>query len=105
MPTFIPNRSLLNAKFEGYKLDPVAQNDVVSRYKLNFKLTQATMPTSGSPLTMQEVQSRITHNHLVVSSQSGRAIYVDAELRVIVIDLDVVSRASFGSFPVNSIEP
>jgi hypothetical protein len=98
MPSFTPNRSLLNTKFEGYRLEPIAQEDVVTRHDLQFKISQATVSTgrsARSPLSMQEVQSRITHNHLVVSSaltgQGGRALYVDAELRVVVMDVDLVS--------------
>jgi len=97
MPSFTPDRSLLNPKFEGYRLDPIAQEDVVARYVLQFNLSQATVSTSAvgrSPLSMQEVHSRITHNHLAVSPNStpqcGRALYVDAELRVVVIDVDLV---------------
>ncbi|KZP33603.1 hypothetical protein FIBSPDRAFT_1036140 [Athelia psychrophila] len=39
-------------------------------------------------MSMQEVQSRITHNHLAMASQERRALYIDAELRVILIDID-----------------
>lgn len=86
---FKPNRSLLNPKFEGYKLDPIHQEDVTSRYDLQNKPTQATV-SGKSPLTFEEVQSRITHNHLAVS-ENGRALYIDAELNVVVIDIDLVS--------------
>lgn len=91
MPAFTPNRSLLNPKFEGYRLNPVSQEDVVTRNDLEFKLTQATMSTSRSPLSMQEVQSRITHNHLAIATEGGRALYIDSEFRVIVVNIDPVS--------------
>jgi hypothetical protein len=91
MPAFTPDRSLLNPKFEGYRLNPVSQEDAVTRHELDFKLTQATVSAGRSPLSMQEVQSRITHNHLAVATESGRALYIDSELRVIVVDIDSVS--------------
>lgn len=91
MPIFTPTRSLLNPKFEGYRLDAEAQEDVVTRHELEFKLTQATVSSGRSPLSMQEVQSRITHNHLALLSEKGRALYVDAEFRVVVLDIDKVS--------------
>jgi hypothetical protein len=117
MPSFTPNRSLLNPKFEGYRLDPIIQEDVVTRHDLQFKLSQARV-SGRSPLSMQEVQSRITHNHLAISPNSlntdgnghGRALYVDAELKVIVVDVDLVSSPSdnflamFFSFDVQIIK-
>jgi hypothetical protein len=98
MPSFTPNRSLLNPKFEGYRLDPIVQEGSVTRHDLQFKLSQATV-SARSPLSMQEVQSRITHNHLAVApcldgNANRRALYVDAELRVIVVDVDSVSQLS-----------
>jgi hypothetical protein len=87
---FAVTRTLLNPKFEGYKLDLVSQEDAVARYQLEYEPTQATV-SSRSTFSFQEVQSRITHNHLAVCSESGRAIYVDANARVIAIDIDAVS--------------
>ncbi|KAF9568790.1 hypothetical protein CPC08DRAFT_355110 [Agrocybe pediades] len=84
MDSFRPNRSLLNAKFEGYKLDPIRQEDVVDRYKLSRKPTQATA-SSKIPLSFQEMRSRISHNHLTVDSTAGRAIYVDENYAVCMI--------------------
>lgn len=91
MPLFSPNRSLLNPKFEGYKLDPISQEDAVIRHELPYKISQSTVSVDRSPMSMQEVQSRITHNHLAMASQERRALYIDAELRVILIDIDEVS--------------
>ncbi|KAF7978515.1 hypothetical protein HWV62_45683 [Athelia sp. TMB] len=88
MPLFSPNRSLLNPKFEGYKLDPLSQEDVVLRHELPFKITQSTVSARRSPISMQEVQSRITHNHLTIAGQGNRALYIDAEFRVVLIDID-----------------
>ena len=87
---FAPIRNLLNPKFEGYKLDWISRDDVVARYPLDYKPTQATV-SGSSTFSFQEVQSRITHNHLAVSGETGRAIYVDSDARVIAIDIDAVS--------------
>jgi|ERR1700722_13019804 len=88
MESFRPDRSLLNPKFEGYKLDPIPQENAVLRYELQYKPTQSTS-LSQSPLSFEEVRSRITHNHLCISSNGERALYVDADYNVIVIDVKV----------------
>lgn len=88
---FTMERSLLNAKFEGYKLDAIDQDKSVARYNLQYTLSQATVSTH-SPLSFHEVQSRITHNHISVAPNSSRAVYVDAQYRVILVELDLVGR-------------
>jgi hypothetical protein len=96
MDPFIPNHSFLNPKFEGYKFDPVSQEDSVICYDLEHRPTQiAISGTEESPLSFHEVQSRITHNHLAVTPEGGRAVYIDAEYKVIIIDVDLVSVAHF----------
>lgn len=87
---FRVDRSLLNPKFEGYKLSILPQEEAVSQFPLVNRPTQ--VATSGKvPLAFQEVQSRITHNHLVVHNGSGRAVYIDAEYSIILVELDWVS--------------
>lgn len=93
MTDFTPTHSLLNPKFEGYKLFLLDQDDVVRRYDLPYKTTQASSH-GKSPLTFQEVQSRITHNHFVPSATKGRGIYVDTNHQVIVIDVGDVRHCS-----------
>lgn len=93
MTDFTPTRSLLNPKFEGYKLLLLDQDDVVRRYDLPYKITQASSH-GKSPLTFQEVQSRITHNHFVPSAIKGRGIYVDTNHQVIVVDVGDVRHCS-----------
>lgn len=90
MPTFTPDRSLLNPKFDGYKFSPLGYDEVTSHYPLEHKLSQ-TNASGRAPLSFQEVQSRVLHNHLTICSQSKRAVYVDAELRIVGVDLDEVS--------------
>ena len=89
MATFEPDKALLNAKFEGYKLDAIDQDTVLSRFRLEHPLTQSSA-AGKSPLTFQEVQSRIRHNHLAVSPD-GSAVYIDSELRVVRIAVNDVS--------------
>ena len=95
MTDFTPTRSLLNPKFEGYKLLLLDQAVVVHRYDLPYKTTQASS-YGKVPLTFEEVQSRITHNHFVLSPVRGRGLYVDANHQVIVVDVGDV-RQSFSS--------
>ncbi|KAG6841988.1 hypothetical protein C0991_004479 [Blastosporella zonata] len=90
MDVFKPNRTLLNPKFEGYKLDPVLQEELVARFPLQFKPTQATV-SGKSPLSFQEVQSRITHNHLTICAESGSALYVDSSFNVILVNIDAAT--------------
>ncbi|KAI9058335.1 hypothetical protein FKP32DRAFT_1597420 [Trametes sanguinea] len=87
MPTFTPDRSLLNPKFDGYKFSPLEYDEVTAHYPLEHKLSQTNV-SGRAPLSFQEVQSRVLHNHIAICSQTRRAVYVDAELRVIGIDLD-----------------
>lgn len=89
---FHPDKSLLNPKFEGYKLH-LSQETSVLQFPLISRSTQ--VATSGKvPFVFQEVQSRITHNHLVVHGESGRAVYVDTEYHVIFVDLGQVNNYS-----------
>jgi len=91
------DRVLLNPKFEGYKFNPLPQDDLTCRYGLQYKPSQTSTSASRStqPMSFQEVQSRITHNHLTVRPESALGVYVDVEHRVIGVTVDPVSeRAS-----------
>ena len=91
---FKPNDSLLNPKFESYKFNPLHQDDLTRRYGLKYKPSQTNTSTSRStqPMSFQEVQSRITHNHLTVGpNPAAFGVYVDAEHRVIGVTIDPVS--------------
>ncbi|KAF7291549.1 CS domain-containing protein [Mycena chlorophos] len=79
---FAVNRSLVNPQFEGYKLD-VSDAHSVDRHGLQYPISQSTV---ASPLSFEEVHSRITHNHLAVLG--SRLVYVDAHFRVIFVQLD-----------------
>lgn len=94
MEDFPVNKSLLNPKFDGYKLELIPQDQAVLRYKLSRKPTQATA-SGKAPLSFQEMRSRISHNHLTVDSNTANAIYVDEELNVCLIGVQPVSEVSF----------
>ena len=85
---FTPDRSLLNSKFDGYKLDPLDQEDVVLRFPLPHKLSQIAQ-FSKTPLSFQEMQSRIRHNHLAIGP-AGNAVFISSDLQVIEFELDDV---------------
>ncbi|KAF5369377.1 hypothetical protein D9758_002672 [Tetrapyrgos nigripes] len=85
MDIFTVNRKLLNSNFEGYKLDLVDQDQVISRFPLELGASQSTI-SSRTLLSFQEVQSKISHNHLAVSPENY-AIYVDEAYRVIQISI------------------
>jgi len=93
MSSFTANRSLLNPKFEGYKLELIPQERAVSRFKLSRKPTQATASIKV-PLSFQEMRSRISHNHLTVDSESGQIIYVDEEYNVCLIGVPMTRVSS-----------
>ncbi|KDQ62416.1 hypothetical protein JAAARDRAFT_459575 [Jaapia argillacea MUCL 33604] len=88
MSTFVRNKALVNAKFEGYRLDALSQDDVVRRYNLEYRPTQAAV-SGRTFLSFEEVQSRIRHNHLAVGG--GTAVYIDDGLRVILVQIDTTS--------------
>ena len=88
-----PNRALLNPRFDGYKFSPLEHEEVISHNPLEHRLSQTNV-SGRAPLSFEEVQSRVTHNHLAICAQTRRAAYVDAELRVIGIDVDEVSELS-----------
>ncbi|KAJ7095886.1 hypothetical protein B0H15DRAFT_946432 [Mycena belliarum] len=88
--SFATNRNLFNPKFEGYKLDAVSQEHSVARHNLQYTLTQATASTQ-SPLSFEEVHSRITHNHIAVAPHGSSAVYIDEQYRVVLIHIDLTT--------------
>ena len=89
MFTLHPNRSLLNPKFDSYKLDPISSEDTVTRHALKYTATQTSV-SGRHHFSFQETESRIRHNHLTVSPDGEQAVYIDADLRVISVQLDHV---------------
>src|ERR1700722_13146230 len=100
MPSFTVNRSLLNHAFEGYKLSPVSHSHMVTRHALRYKPTQS-IASGRYILSAKEMQSRIIHNHLAVAEDRTHALYVDAERRVVLVDVEPVrTRLSPMLFPL-----
>jgi hypothetical protein len=100
--SFTVNRSILNPKFEGYKLDHLAPEDAVSRYKLQYQPTPS-MLSGRAPISYQEMRSRITHNHLTLAGNSGRALYIDSALKVVLVDVDMVIIPSYAHRSMASV--
>jgi len=91
MTTFIRNRDLLNPKFESYKLSPLTQEEHVSRHLLTYRPTQANVSGRNRvPLSFEEVQSRIRHNHLSVAHDGQSAFYVDENFNVVRVSVTQV---------------
>jgi len=67
----------------------MSAEDAVSHYPLPYQPTQATA-TGKTPLSFQEMQSRITHNHLAIEPETNKAIYVDQQLRVVLVEFNGV---------------
>ena len=102
MFTLHPNRSLLNPKFDGYKLDPISSEDTIARHALKHVATQASA-SGRHHFSFQEAESRIRHNHLTVSPDGEQAVYVDADLRVISVRLDHVRGFSVRLYGIHSL--
>ncbi|KAF9516498.1 hypothetical protein BS47DRAFT_1315336 [Hydnum rufescens UP504] len=74
---FVPERALLNPKFEGYKLDALSQSEHVSSHPLpDGGATQATV-SGHSQLSFKEVQHRIGFNHLFIGQGGDTVGYID----------------------------
>ncbi|KAG8911919.1 hypothetical protein FRC00_005576 [Tulasnella sp. 408] len=88
---FPVDRSLLNPKFDGYKLKGATDPYTQSLHALPAPgATQSTISSRGTkaPLSFEEVQSRIKHNHLAVSHVPGQFAYVDAARNLVIISLN-----------------
>ncbi|GAA5994028.1 hypothetical protein JCM11641_000576 [Rhodosporidiobolus odoratus] len=88
--SFTPSHSLLNAKFESYKLSqpsPCLTGDqVVSTLSLPRPFTTPRLPEYAR-LSYHEVSDRARHNHLA-AGQRGEALWVDAQGNVWAIVLN-----------------
>lgn len=94
MEYFAPRRSLLNPKFEHYKLQPLEEDEILTRYPLVHHPSQVAV-SGKSPLSFEEVSSRITHNHLTVLSEYGLATYVDKYMKIVLVNLNEASPLFF----------
>ncbi|GAA5928800.1 hypothetical protein JCM1841_003574 [Sporobolomyces salmonicolor] len=84
--SFTPVRSLLNPKFESYKLASPSRPDAVVSHPLPTPF--GTKPLSEhARLSFHEVQDRAKHNHLS-TGRSAELVWVDAEGVVMAVQLD-----------------
>lgn len=95
MPSeFVPNKALLNPKFEGYKLDPLDSDTCVLSFALPGEgATQSTVRSSQlySQSSFKEVRNRIRHNHLSPAFVGTNAGYIDKNGTFVIITYDLVS--------------
>lgn len=85
---FTPDRTLLNPKFESYKLQPSAPS-ATSLYALPSPGLHLRPLPDHARLSYAEVQERVRHNHLSAGT-AGEVVYVNGELQVVAIELDEV---------------
>ena len=88
--SFQPNRQLLNPKFDGYKLSPVSEADVVASFQLPGSGISQSKVSSRSHLFFPEIQNRIRHNHLAIAQDDKAFCYIDEDGQVVLITLDEV---------------
>ncbi|GAA5960952.1 hypothetical protein JCM21900_000073 [Sporobolomyces salmonicolor] len=84
--SFTPVRSLLNPKFESYKLASPSRPDAVVSHPLPTPFGTKPLPEHAR-LSFHEVQDRAKHNHLS-TGRSGELVWVDAEGVVMAVQLD-----------------
>ncbi|KAG8994059.1 hypothetical protein FRB93_001730 [Tulasnella sp. JGI-2019a] len=94
MSTFPVNNALLNPKFDGYKLHALDVESSLTCHDLPPPgATQSTVSAGASaPLTFEEVQSRIRHNHLSSGTSNGTFAYVDSAGSLVVARIDPNTR-------------
>ncbi|BGP15480.1 hypothetical protein JCM10213_005747 [Rhodosporidiobolus nylandii] len=89
--SFTPQHTLLNPKFEAYKLASPSPSlpspdDVVRSFPLSKAFAYPPLPDHAR-LSYNEVTDRARHNHLSVGS-SGEAVWVDGEGEVYAVTLE-----------------
>ncbi len=102
---FSTKRELVNAKFEGYKLDPLEQQNHVLAFDIDRRVSQAAVALAASSsssrarthLHFEEVRSRIRHNHLY-PGLARQALYFDEDSGVNIVRLDGQARLLFRYF-------
>jgi hypothetical protein len=95
--SFTPSHSLLNPKFESYKLAaPTLGDEAVSTYPLSKPFTFPTLPDHAR-LSYHEVAARASFTHLA-AGKGGELLYVDGEGAVTAVEVDAKVRC-FPSFP------
>ncbi|CAM0142259.1 unnamed protein product [Umbelopsis sp. WA50703] len=84
---FKSDRSLINSKFDGYKLHVFPEDTNVHRFQLPNALSVPKL-AMNSRLSYRELQARVKFNHLSMSHIKGLALYVDNKFSVIGVEYD-----------------
>ncbi|RHZ78808.1 hypothetical protein Glove_156g46 [Diversispora epigaea] len=88
-----PNRSLLNPKFEGYKLKLFDENSRLRRFPLPSPGISLPKIPPNSKLSYKEIQSRIYFNHLFLGYESHiknrTCFYFDQECSISMVEYDL----------------
>jgi hypothetical protein len=88
-PVFSPNPSLLNPKFDGYKLKLLEQEACIRTFSLPPPgVTQATV-SARRIVPFTEVSARIKHNHLRNGLEGDDIAYIDKDGGVVLVKLNV----------------
>ncbi|KAH8553471.1 hypothetical protein BGW37DRAFT_485865 [Umbelopsis sp. PMI_123] len=87
---FKSDRSLINAKFDGYKLQIFPDDTNVHRFALPNALSLPKV-AMNSKMSYRELQARVKFNHLFASHRKGLAFYVNSDFAVIAVEYDSAS--------------
>lgn len=87
---FKSDRTFINSKFDGYKLQVFPDETNVHRFALPNPLSLPKV-AMNSKISYRELQARVKFNHLCVSHRKGLAFYVDNTYSVIAVEYDVAS--------------
>ncbi|KAB5593070.1 NudC domain containing protein [Ceratobasidium theobromae] len=92
-PLFFANSTLLNPKFNGYKLKILEQENCVSNFPLPPPSATQSTVSARRIIPFTEVSARIKHNHLYIGPDGP--VYVDQSGKVVLIKLDDTYKPSF----------
>ncbi|KAF8606966.1 hypothetical protein BDV93DRAFT_488925 [Ceratobasidium sp. AG-I] len=86
-PAFSPNSSLLNPKFDGYKLKLLEQTTCVYAFSLPAPGASQSTVSTRRIVPFTEVSARIKHNHLRVALDGEGCVYIDQNGGVVYVRL------------------
>src|ERR1700756_479712 len=84
---FKSNRTFINSKFDGYKLQVFPDATNVHRFALPEPLSLPKV-AMNSKISYRELQARVKFNHLCASHRKGLSFYVDNEAKVVAVECD-----------------
>lgn len=92
---FSAKSSLLNPKFDGYKLKILEQDACVHSYALPAPGASQSTVSARRVVPFTEVSARIRHNHLRVSLDGEGLVYIDQNGGVVYVKLSVSQSSLF----------